>query len=362
MIPRPIATPARLPLFPGGLPPPPIPVPGPTGPTGPEGPEGPIGPTGPAGSGESATGPTGPTGPAGEQGPTGATGPEGSAGATGPAGSPGTTGPTGATGPAGYSVVDSAPSSTSTNPIQNKVLFPGAVIFDLSGAAISLDEYGFYEVTFPNLDPSLEEYVAKTVSDQGAGDLRLDLSFGSYVCRVGRPVVIVFPHGANVPEDDSLFLASIVADGLVLAPGTDSENFYDSVLSGRSAALAVARGGEQSVYAASIDLSVALDNSGSENPPSDVHIASHEAHQITAYGDNVTHESSITVPILNLYSMNDGLQPAPAAAAYVQAADFWLPVVGLSEQPPWVTHVVSHCPAPTSDYEAAWVAELMNMG
>lgn len=137
MIPRPIVTPARLPLFPGGLPPPPIPVPGPTGPTGPEGP---IGPTGPAGSGESATGPTGPTGPTGGQGPTGPAGSEGVAGATGPAGSPGATGPTGATGPAGYSVVDAFPSSTSTNPVQNKALFPKAQVIDLSGMYVDPDD------------------------------------------------------------------------------------------------------------------------------------------------------------------------------------------------------------------------------
>lgn len=86
MIPRPIATPARLPLFPGGLPPPPIPVPGPTGPTG------------PTGAGE--PGPTGPQGPAG---PTGMTGP---------------------TGPGSTVTVDASPSSSSANPIQNRALFP----------------------------------------------------------------------------------------------------------------------------------------------------------------------------------------------------------------------------------------------
>lgn len=337
MIPRPIATPARLPLFPGGLPPPPIPVPGPTGPTGPEGP---AGPTGPAGS-------------------------EGAAGATGPAGAPGSAGPTGATGPAGYSVVDTAPSSTSTNPIQNKALFPDAVIFDLSGVVISLDEYGYYEVTFPNLDPSLEEYIGTTLWDQGAGDMRMDLSFGAYVCRAGHPVVIVFPNGADVPPSDPgggpLFLASIVADGLCLLPGVDSEYSYNSVLSGRSAALTVVRGGETDVSAASIDLSVMLDPQDGTIPPSNDHFASHEAHQTTMYGDYVVRESAVMFPALNLYSRNDGLTPAPAAAAYVRAADFWVPVMGRDALPPWTTHVVSYCPISNVDYEAGWTAELTSM-
>lgn len=302
-------------------------------------------------------GPTGPTGPAGS---------EGVAGATGPAGSPGATGPTGATGPAGYSVVDPAPSSTSTNPIQNKALFPGAVIFDLSGATISLDDGGYFEVTFPNLDPSLEEYVSKAVSDQGAGDLQMDLSFGAYVCRVGRPVVIIFPNGANVeqpdPEGSPLFLAKIVADGLYLSPGVNSEYNYDSALSGHNAALTVSRGGETGVSAASIELSVRLDYSDGTTPPSSDHFASHEAHQITMYGDSVANEAATAVPILKLRSTTDGLPPAPAAVAYVQAADFWVPVIGVGERPPWETHMVSYCPATNSDVESAWQAELMDMG
>lgn len=104
---------------------------GPVGPVGPAGPSGPTGPKGDKGDTgpQGLQGPTGPIGPQGERGPagpkgdTGATGPAGPTGPTGPAGPQGPKGDTGPQGPAGPSVtVDDALSSSSENPVQNKVI------------------------------------------------------------------------------------------------------------------------------------------------------------------------------------------------------------------------------------------------
>lgn len=92
---------------------------GPQGSMGPRGPQGPQGETGPAGP----QGPQGETGPAGPQGETGPAGQQGETGPAGPRGEPGPEGPQGPKGDPGESVtVDDALSSTSENPVQNKVV------------------------------------------------------------------------------------------------------------------------------------------------------------------------------------------------------------------------------------------------
>ena len=89
---------------------------GDTGETGPEGPQGPKGDTGDRGP-EGPQGPQGETGPEGPQGPKGDTGEQGPEGPQGPQGEKGEKGDTG---PA--PTIDSALSTTSTNPVQNKVV------------------------------------------------------------------------------------------------------------------------------------------------------------------------------------------------------------------------------------------------
>ena len=106
-------------------------VQGETGPQGPQGIQGETGPQGPQGI-QGETGPQGPQGPQGETGPQGPQGPQGETGPQGPQGIQGETGPqgpqgpqgeTGPQGPAGPSItVDSALSSSSTNPVQNSVI------------------------------------------------------------------------------------------------------------------------------------------------------------------------------------------------------------------------------------------------
>lgn len=90
--------------------------PGPQGPAGPQGNPGPQGPQGPKGD----TGATGPQGPKGDKGDTGETGPKGDTGATGPQGPAGPQGPKGD--PGESITIDDALSSTSENPVQNKVV------------------------------------------------------------------------------------------------------------------------------------------------------------------------------------------------------------------------------------------------
>lgn len=92
------------------------------GPQGPQGIQGIQGETGPQG----ATGPQGPQGAKGDKGDTGATGatgPQGPQGEKGEKGDTGATGPQGPQGPQGeYAEVDDELSSTSENPVQNKVI------------------------------------------------------------------------------------------------------------------------------------------------------------------------------------------------------------------------------------------------
>ena len=89
---------------------------GPKGDTGSQGPQGKQGIQGPKGE-------KGDTGPQGEQGPQGIQGPKGDTGEQGPQGIQGVQGPKGDTGPQGPAVpIDSALSSSSTNPVQNKVV------------------------------------------------------------------------------------------------------------------------------------------------------------------------------------------------------------------------------------------------
>lgn len=86
------------------------------GPQGIQGERGPKGDTGDTG----ATGPQGPKGDKGDKGDIGATGPQGETGPQGPKGDTGATGPQGPQGE--YAEVDSVLSSTSENPVQNKVI------------------------------------------------------------------------------------------------------------------------------------------------------------------------------------------------------------------------------------------------
>ena len=115
---------------------------GDTGPQGPQGPQGPKGDTGPQGL-QGLKGDTGAAGPQGPQGPKGDTGPQGAKGDTGADGfSPiatvtksgdtatititdknGTTTAQVKDGSDATITIDSALSSTSTNPVQNKVIY-----------------------------------------------------------------------------------------------------------------------------------------------------------------------------------------------------------------------------------------------
>ena len=126
---------------------------GPQGEKGDTGPQGEAGPQGPKGS-TGATGPQGPQGAKGDTGATGAQGPQGEkgekgdTGATGPQGPKGDTGATGPQGPQGaYAAVDTALSTTSTNPVQNKVIaariseIDNGKVDKVSGKGLSTNDY-----------------------------------------------------------------------------------------------------------------------------------------------------------------------------------------------------------------------------
>lgn len=138
---------------------------GATGPQGPQGEKGDTGPQGPAGKdgADGATGPQGPkgdTGAIGPQGPKGDTGPQGATGPTGPQGIQGPKGDTGPQGPKGSDAtvtVDSALSSTSANPVQNKI-----VTAEISALKT--------ETTVNLLNPTLETTTKNGVTCTNNGD------------------------------------------------------------------------------------------------------------------------------------------------------------------------------------------------
>lgn len=111
------------------------------------------------------TGPQGPQGvqgPKGDKGDTGATGPQGETGATGPQGPKGDKGDTGATGPQGpqgpqgeYAEVDDELSTTSENPVQNKVIDAeiGDLKAEISQLQTDVDEvYTGKEIHIPGIN------------------------------------------------------------------------------------------------------------------------------------------------------------------------------------------------------------------
>lgn len=160
---------------------------GDTGPQGPKGPKGDTGATGPQGpqGPKGDTGPQGPKGDAGETGPQGPQGPKGDTGETGPQGPKGDTGGTGPQGPKGdtgadgYSPIATVTKSgdTATITITDKNGTTTAQISDGAGASITVDD----ELSSTSTNPVQNKVINSALSAKAdSSDIMTGLTEMSY--------------------------------------------------------------------------------------------------------------------------------------------------------------------------------------